>query len=111
MADIKKVVQEQDFSATQIKEIANDVKHKQHRAAADTNDFISKSKYLKHMEKKRQKMTTPYIRSQSSDPTPSTLKAVQTVTQNMDTLSPNTEKLTQITSSERGSDLTLQRRQ
>jgi len=44
------------------------------------------------MEKKRQKMTNQYIRSQSSDPTLSPLKMVETVSQNMDTLPPYSEE-------------------
>ena len=42
--DNKKVIQEQDCSATHLKEIVKDVKHKQHRAAVDTHDFHSPSK-------------------------------------------------------------------
>ena len=97
-ADNKKVIQEQDCSATHLEEIAKDVKHKQHRAAIGTSNFLSPSKSLKHMEKKRQKRTTPYARSQSSDPTPSLQKAVQMVTQRMNTLSPKQDLRTQRTS-------------
>jgi len=48
----QKVIQEQDCSATHLEEIAKDVKHKQHRAAVDTHNFLSPSKSLKHMEKR-----------------------------------------------------------
>jgi len=100
--NVDNITQKQNRYVTQIKPIANNVKHKPPRATVGTYDFISPLQPLAHMEKKRQKMTTPYIRSQSSDPTPSPLKTVQTVTQNMATLPPNIEELTQPTSSARG---------
>jgi len=106
--DIKEVAQQQNCSVKNIKEIVNDVKSKQPRTTVGTHDFVSSSKHLKHMEKNRHKMTTPYIRPQSSDPMSPNLKAVQMVTQNMDTLSPKTKKLTQITRSKHDTDFDIQ---
>jgi len=56
------------------------------------------------MEQKRQKMTTPNACSQRSDHTPSIQKAVQMVTQNMNTLSPKIKERTQLTSSVHSAD-------
>jgi len=67
--DIEKVVQEQHSSTTQIRKLANDVQSNEHKAAVGIHDLLSQLKYLKNMEKKRQKMTNEYIRSQSTDPT------------------------------------------
>ena len=67
--DIEKVVQEQHRSTTQIRKLANYVQSNEHKAAVGTHDLLSQLKYLKNMQKKRQKMTNEYIRSQSTDPT------------------------------------------
>ena len=103
-ADNKKVIQEQDCSATHLEEIEKDVKHKQHRAAAGTHNFLSPSKSLKHMKKQRQTVT-PYTHSQRSDPTPSLQKTVQMVTQRMNKLSPKLNLRTQLTSRVHSTDV------
>ena len=86
--DIEKVVKEQHPSTTQIRKLANDVQSNQHKAAVGTHDLLSQLKHLKNMEKKRQKMTNEYIRSQRTDPTLSPLIMVQRVVQEMDEIPP-----------------------
>ena len=91
--DIENAVFEQAQSAKQTKHLSTNIQTHQHGSTVDTKGKASHIKHFNYTDQQRQKLIKQYTKQQREDPTVSSLKIVQRITQDSKPLSPSTETL------------------
>jgi len=89
--DIENAVFEQAQSAKQTKHLSTNIQTHQHGSTVDTKGKASHIKHFNYTDQQRQKLIKQYTKQQREDPTVSSLKIVQRITQDLKPLFPSTE--------------------